>query len=368
VDSSSGTTPYGWLVPRPADSFRHLPVQYQWEFTRRHPYYQMFWDPSEISDGFPQSLVEAVKETAELILTNIGVNSNGPSPAINWSELQLDDSWSAWTSGALSRIKVRSLVAMLATMLSQDALKVVSTLLWEASSLDESDVEGSYSLIKRLAQDEFPQFDDYLPDLLVAISPSASEAKIAEAVKSIVKDYREEYDISPGRLRTDKFDQYLEVWDLREGWTHGGYDGHQEVKLAEIASRLSTKVSTVCDHYEAAFQQITGVSYSRENWLTLIGLFKMMGLLGPAADSTGRRTGRTQSVAGDSASGFTPGRDFFASIATDTDRAATRMLDDRFISALVDGASNDELIKRFELDPSLGSHIDQLRAALAERE
>jgi hypothetical protein len=41
-----GATPISHLLFRPIEVFNQLPVEYRWEFTRRHPDYLEFWRPA----------------------------------------------------------------------------------------------------------------------------------------------------------------------------------------------------------------------------------------------------------------------------------------------------------------------------------
>ena len=47
ADDADFISKYG-LVPRSRSELLDLPLQYRWEFTRRHPYYLLFWRWLEI--------------------------------------------------------------------------------------------------------------------------------------------------------------------------------------------------------------------------------------------------------------------------------------------------------------------------------
>jgi len=349
------------FVWRPPSAVDQLPLRYRWEFTRRHPYYQMFWaipQASRSTDAVQGSLVEI----AELILAGVNVTGDTIPPATEWDDLSPDDTWSIWRQGAISRIQLKGLVAMLAVSLPKDALESVSVQLWGAAQLDDDDIQGKYNLFRSIAHGDFPGFEDYLPDLIVTIRPQATERNISSAISEIVREYREQHDIPSTRTRVDRFDDYLRAWDLREGWHAGAYYKDRERTLEAVAAQARRPRSTVMDHYRSAFQLITGVEYSPEVWLQIVGRFKLAGYLGCGYDTISRRGGRTRSIAGDPASGFSSESNFMATCfpSREIDPAEQAMTTE-FLDALQSGTSIPDLIRQFDLDPVAAQAIQQLR-------
>jgi len=333
------------FVSRPIATVEHLPHKYRWEFTRRHPYYQMLWQvPHDATVTAPE------RELAELLLTHINVSGATVSPDTEWEDFSADESWSIWTDGALSRIQLKGLVATLIGVLSRDSLRSVSTLLWQASELDESNRGVEYALLKSVLHGEFPGLDSYLPDLMVTISPSASEKSIASAVAKIVQGYRSEHGIETTRIRTDKFDDYLSAWDHREGWSSGSYDRDGEQILKEIAKETRLPIATICDRYKACFQLITGVEYSKHDWFTIVGQYKLAELLGSGLRPLSRRTSRRQSVPAASESSLTNKENIFAETVADVDNVVSDLAMDELYEALRSNEPEESIIKRFDCD------------------
>ena len=292
------------FVSRPIATVEHLPLRYRWEFTRRHPYYQMLWQlPGDTTGTVPASQ----RELAELLLSCVNVSGATVSPATEWEDFTPDDSWSIWTDGALSRIQLKGLVAILVGVLSRDSLASVSALLGQASQLDESDSGAKYELLKSVIHGDHPEFESYLPDLMVTISPSASEKSIAGAVAKIAQNYKSERGITTTRIQTRKFDDYLSAWDRREGWSSGAYDRDGEQLFKEIAKETRLPIATIGARYEACFQLITGIKYSKHAWFQIVGQYKLAGLVGSGSRPLSRRVSRRKSVPTASESNGTAG-------------------------------------------------------------
>jgi hypothetical protein len=371
VSNKQGSTPWPWLVPRPRHLFEHLPLQYQWEFTRRHPYYIMFWNPAEwdfLDQVGSTGLQNSVHECRALILAQIGVGTSTIPPERDWQEIEPGEEWSAWTSGAMRRLSILSLVVALADSSSKDTLKSLGFLFWELSQLDESNSQEKYRWFKKVIEGEFPGFDEYLPELIVSIQPSSTKDAIANAAMEIVREARAASGRPETRIRADKLDSYLQVWDLREGWHEGLYDPSRARKLKEIAAETGLRVTTVRDQYQAAFSWITGQEYSPEMWFRLFGGFQMLGLIGSGDGPKPRRAGRTRSVAGLNESAIS-GNTAILSLIESSDSASILNEDDNpdILRLIQNGAPVDEIVNRFGLDPENAvTAITEYRARLDE--
>jgi hypothetical protein len=361
-----------WLsdfVGRPVESVQHLPLNYRWEFTRRHPYYQMFWHVTERnddSDADEEPEARFQRDMAELILALVNVSGAAIAPDTEWDNLSPDDRWQIWSEGALSRIQLKGLVATLIGTLSRDALRSVSALLWQASQIEDGDTAAEYRLLRSVVHGEFPDFEGYLPDLIVTVSPSASETAISRVLSQVVREYRRDHHIATTRLRVAQFDSYLRAWDLREGWESGSYHRDRERLLRDIAAEIGLPDATICDRYKAAFRLITGHDYSPECWWQIVGRFKAAGLLGDGNAPISRRAGRTRSVAGHSESGFTSEGNFLEALFPGVDDVELDVMSDELFEALRTETSTTDIIKQFALEQTALPAIESLRALLKE--
>jgi len=90
------------------------------------------------------------------------------------------------------------------------------------------------------------------------------------------------------RRRDDKLDEYLKIWDLREGWFNDQYECSREQTLREIAQELGISLTTAANRYRSAFHMIIGCDYSPEVWARVFGIFKIAEFLAP--DEVPRRS------------------------------------------------------------------------------
>lgn len=362
AENSRDTTRWlSQLVARPPDTVQHLPLNYRWEFTRRHPYYQMFWNVPHDTASSDEPEATYQREIAELILAQINVSGDTIPPKTEWDDMSLDESWRIWTEGALSRIQLKGLVATLIGALSRNSLRSLSTLLWQASEIEDGDTAAEYRLLKSVMHGDFPGFEHYLPNLIVTVSPSASEKSIAAAASKIICDFRDEHDLDATRIRTDKFDAYLRAWDLREGWHSGSYYRDLERRLKVIAKETGLSDATVCDHYKSAFNLITGMDYSPDSWLNIVGKFKAAGFLGDGYGPIARRAGRTRSIAGDSESGFTSDGNFLESCFPSVDDVEFDVISNELLDSIRSDTPIDDIMKQFDLESTVKPAIKSLR-------
>jgi len=108
------------------------------------------------------------------------------------------------------------------------------------------------------------------------VNPAASQRLISEAIKDLHAQSKDERELKEKRDRSDKIETYLEVWDLREGFSEeGAYNIFKEQTLSEIAKVVGSSISTVSNHYRSAFELIIGKPYSPELWWGTMGVFKL---------------------------------------------------------------------------------------------
>ena len=112
------------------------------------------------------------------------------------------------------------------------------------------------------------------------MNPAASARQITEAVSELLKSWKSQRGLTEKRDRSDKYPDYLRVWDLREGWSGGAYDITREKKLKEVAIELGLELLTVNNHYRSAFELIIGQPYSPAMWFRVFGVNKFADLTG----------------------------------------------------------------------------------------
>ncbi len=279
-------------VARPPYQLRSLPIPIRWEVTRRHPYYLMFWKTARrhIRGEFTENSVESLMgQAACTFLTTIGVSGEPIDPGTSFEDLGEDELHKAWMSGAVHPITCRGLVGLLLAALPKETLGKLGDILKQASCDDPED--GRPHLIEAfqlLQQANNAGFDDYVDEPIVSVNPAASAGQITTAIGEMLNDWKSERDLSERRDRSDKYPKYLEVWDLREGWTGSDYDPLAEQTFQEIAQAIGESPSTVSKHYRRAFELITGHPYRPGLWYRIVMPHKI-GILGFEESPVSRR-------------------------------------------------------------------------------
>lgn len=131
-------------------------------------------------------------------------------------------------------------------------------------------------LLQDLVEGQHPNFDDALPSLMVTLNPRASQRDITGSIEEIISEHKRTLGIPETRRREDKYPKYLQVWDLREGWTGEGYDNRREMKLKDVGRELQIGISTAFSCYTKAFECMTGHDFSSSRWMQIMGLVKFL--------------------------------------------------------------------------------------------
>jgi len=285
------------FVARPTYQLHSLPLSYRWEVTRRHPYYNIFWKNArdyyqyhreELNADDPDTFLSTC---ALIALQSIGVSGEPPDPVTEFTELDQSVLNSAWLSGAVHPISVRGLASMLIANCPPNTLKYLGAALFEAS-LD--DVPDQLPRRQQKALDlmlaDVSGLDVYFDGPFVAINPAASGRDVLKALDELMRQWKQRYGLPETRNRSEKYSEYLRVWDLREGWSMGVYDRAKEMTFKEIAKKLRKSISTIAKHYQNAFQLVVGHGYSAELWYRLFGPTKITALTsGIRGDVSDRR-------------------------------------------------------------------------------
>ncbi len=103
----------------------------------------------------------------------------------------------------------------------------------------------------------------------------ASQRTIVKDVEEQTRRWKKRLGIAEHRVHTGKLAKYLEVWDLREGWTGSGYGRMHERSLREIAQQLKLSISSVASRYRSAFKTITGHEFTPHLWRRLLAPIKL---------------------------------------------------------------------------------------------
>jgi DNA-binding Lrp family transcriptional regulator len=254
-----------WSI-RPDFQLRSLPVKYRWEATRRHPWYNVYWNSAKAfhsGESLGNEILDALQPLAVHMLYRIGISGEPPDPSLEFDNLKGDQMKTAWLSGAVHPVSFRGLLATLVASVEPAALRDLGMLL---SSIDPGDPKTTDQAVLRLVSMGHPSLDLGPPEPYVSINPAASGRDIGQAIKKLLAEWKQKHGLSELRVRSDKFDDYLTVWDLREGWSQGNCDRSKEHSLAEIARKLSLPQSTVKNRYRDAFKLIIGHPYQASLW------------------------------------------------------------------------------------------------------
>jgi hypothetical protein len=264
------------FIGRPNPVLNSLPVDSRWEYTRRHPYYLLFWEQAHKHWQNPakEGAEKLLGEVALLKLQLIGVASDPPSPGTKFEELDANPLSRAWLEGAISAMTFRGLVGAMLKELPPESRTAIGNLLTESASGEEGGIPPGYKAMSDFMALKGPSLDKTPVAPIIGINVDAPLRTILQAVELKVKEWKAQLGITEHRHRDDKLPDYLQVWDLREGWTGNGYDRRKEKTFSEIAHELGESLPTVVNRYRAAFRYITGHDYRPDLWARLFGVFK----------------------------------------------------------------------------------------------
>ncbi len=264
------------IISRPIEVFNSLPIEYRWEYSRRHPYYLLFWEMAHKHwrDPCTSGGEKLIGEAAILILRLIGVVSDPPPPGTTFEEIDDSAPSSPWRQGAISVITFRGLVGAMIKELPRDSRAAIGDFFIKSASGAEDETPLLYKAISDLVAFKDPSLDKTPVAPIIGINVHAPVQTIVQNVESITKSWKAQLGITEHRRRDDKLPAYLEVWDLREGWAGNGYDRHKEKTFAQIVADLGEPITTVVNRYRSAFRYITGHEYRPDLWARLFGMFK----------------------------------------------------------------------------------------------
>jgi hypothetical protein len=210
---------------------------------------------------------------ATFILQLIGVTRDFPPPSTEAAELARG-MLPAWLNGAIAPLTYRAMAASMIMGLAPACREVIAALR-EVKTRDPNDTEALLSVMTWWLRLESPELDSITAMPALSINLEAPLEDILKAVETQVKAWKRERQVPRRRRREDKVQDYLKVWDQREGWTGESYDPRREMSLLEIARATKRSVETIRNRYQAAFRLIVGHDYSPELWDRLFAAFKL---------------------------------------------------------------------------------------------
>jgi hypothetical protein len=264
VANSQESAAASGLFERDKNDLLDVPLNYRWEFTRRHPYYLLLWRQAR---GYHQNEFAAGTQESEdglvamYVLGMIGVTGEPADPKDSFEQLGGLDP--AFLSGSVQPMTIRNNLIMLISSLPRAELEVLRTVLEGALNPDfatpgDTDLRvQKRQAIDFLLQCSSPLLDSYPDAPLYYIHLHASQNRIVQDLEVFIRRWKEQRGIPEHRTPITKFPEYLKVWDLREGWNDGSYEMGAEKSLSEVASELKQPKSSVANSYRAAFKRRT---------------------------------------------------------------------------------------------------------------
>ncbi len=273
------------MLPRSQFQLRSLPIRFRWEVTRRHPYYQDWWrwarkhhgnEPIQYEEEAEQLKEKVLREAAIAILGGIGVTGNPPDPGTSFEDLEAENLNQGWLSGVMHPVSQRGMAGLLLAALPQETLGELGRIFTlAASETPENDGHDRILAMIELSTLDRPGLDMIADEPIVSVNPAASGRQLTDAATELLKQWKEERELQQQRDRSDKYPEYLRVFDMREGWTGSNYARESEKKLRDISRELGLPLSTIFNHYRSAFHIVTGYSFSPETWFRLFASVKL---------------------------------------------------------------------------------------------
>lgn len=264
------------IISRPLSVLNSLPVAYRWEYTRRHAYYLLFWEPAHKHWQNPakEEVEKMLEEAAVLMLQLIGVAGDPPPPWTKVEELRTEPFSKAWEDGAISVLTFHGMLGAMLTELPLESRAAIGNLLVKSTAGEEAGMPSVYQAMSDFKALKDSSLDKTPVAPIIGVNVNAPLRTILQAVESRVKEWKTQLGITEHRRRDDKLPSYLQVWDLREGWTGGTYDRLNEKSFSEIAHELRESLPTLVNRYRAAFRYIVGHDYRPDLWARIFGVYK----------------------------------------------------------------------------------------------
>lgn len=283
--SMSDTFPNLGLVLRPPRVLNELPLQYRWEFTRRHPYYLQFWQPALAyrTGKLAEPQEREFGKLANQILLGLGFTGNPLDPGSTADDVGFRQLGRVWKEGAVAPATFRAMASMMIMDLPSHTQLKIARLLEEAAGHGKNDGAGKYDTVNKLHDADDEGLDAMPPRPFVGININMPAKAITSAIGDLVRDWKRECGITESRRRYDTLDDCLRTWDLREGWTGEGYDVQRELTFNRMATELSVPKETLVSRYRTAFRFLFGHEYTFAIWYRIFVVVKLAGPFGQVA-------------------------------------------------------------------------------------
>ncbi|WDI43729.1 hypothetical protein [Bremerella sp. P1] len=361
--------PY-FFLPRPKGQIQSLPVEFRWEVTRRHPAYVSFWEPAgeffaAVLNATAQE--EVVRPIAAVIVNAVGVSGAAPDPSLEFDELGDQGSSNSWRSGAISPLTIRGMISRLLVVLKPEEFRQIMQSMLDAMESKDDEVEQRMEALLSLQRIGEP-LDNAFPEPLVTINPRMANGIVKRDVDLLLSEWRDRLAINMGRDRSDKYVEYLQVWDAREGWEKGTYFADREQTLREVAETLGIDDANANSRYRRAFELITGYQYSPAMWVRFMGIVKLsqssVEALGRIARRRPLRNRASREVPESVLSPSEGTQGIISGLSLEVGRANEELLDLMIdISQRMDsGASNEEIQESLGIAGELNEVLDLLRS------
>jgi hypothetical protein len=226
---------------------------------------------------------------ARALLLAIGFTGEPIDPALDFGNLNEEQLLGAWGDGAIAPLSIRGFVGVL-TLLPATVRSVIGTFLVDTAR-GTDDVEDRFERRRRLTELTLAELDQHPQLQMLSINLHAADRTILDAIRGQLRIWRRQFNVRSPRRHDALLNDYLRVWDMREGWTGSTYDTRQEMRFREISTSLHVPLRTIANRFASAFRLIVGHPYSPELWARIFGPIKLASLFLPPGE-TPRVSGR----------------------------------------------------------------------------
>ena len=135
----------------------------------------------------------------------------------------------AWLSGAVHPVSLRGLAGILIAFLSKETLQSLRDVFQHAAREDTDEQPASkIEAIHALLALGHSDLDTFPEEPFVSINPAASERQIIDSIGQLLRQWKSDLQLGQRRNRTDRYDEYLQVFDLREASRNGTMSGRRK--------------------------------------------------------------------------------------------------------------------------------------------
>lgn len=373
-DELEAQSPFAPLCRAPYQ-LNSLPARFRWEVTRRHPYYLTSWlvvRSAHRHEPLADQTEELSRQFGMQLLRLIGVFGEPVDPGIEFDQLGSEELHSATLTGSVQPLTLRQLASLLIDSLPHEVLAAMGLRLCRAAYAEAGDPPH-----RQIAQLELAtmgrELDAFPTEPYVWINPAASSRQVSRDISALLKDWKSRYGLKERRERSDQdYQNYLQVWDLREGWTGSGYHGSREITLESIAAQLQRALPTIASQYKSGFEMIVGQPFTLETWIRVFGRLKFSRIWPEASGWLSRRRlqkSNTQrpipeSTLKSGADGQNPG---LATSVAESELKSDVAVAELFLdlrSQFAQGSSDEQIASELDLPVAMIAYLPQLRERL----